>query len=229
MGLDNELIKSPLASTINNNSNQTFSLKLVVDGKSVYAKCSAGDARLKRPSSPLTQALVPVFFSQFGVTQSTHIKLSPGQAVPLHHRFSCFSYSSAASALVSQYVRQKDKLIILCWCTFLRSPASRHPPETRCLPSSDYSHSFPPVIHPFAASCSPSLWMLLSFLAALRFSASFQAGFKQLCETSKFPLLCGLFRKADNDIPNPADLQQIPLAIPHLWLCRFNQQLPLFS
>lgn len=38
MGLDNELIKSPLASTINNNPHQTFSLKLAVDGKSVYAK-----------------------------------------------------------------------------------------------------------------------------------------------------------------------------------------------
>lgn len=142
------------------------------------------------------------------------MELSSGQAVPLHHRFSCFSYSSAANALVSQYVRQKDKLLILCWCTFPRSPASRHPPETRCLPSSDCSHSFPPVSHPFAAACSPALWMLLSFLAALRSSASFQAGFKQLCETSKFPSLCGLFRKADNDIPNPADLQQIPLTLP---------------
>ncbi|CAG13627.1 unnamed protein product, partial [Tetraodon nigroviridis] len=37
------------------------------------------------------------------------------------------------------------------------------------------------------------------------------AGFKQLCETSKFPSLCGLFRKADNDIASPADLQQIAL------------------
>lgn len=116
---------------------------------------------------------------------------------------------------------QKDKLLMLCRCT---SPASRHPPETRCLQSSDYSPpSLPPVINPFAVSCFPALWMLLSFLAALRFSASFQAGFKQLCETSKFPSLCGLFRKADNDIPNPADLQRIsptlhsnpsPLAVP---------------
>lgn len=108
-------------------------------------------------------------------------------------------------------------------------------PKPRCLPSSDYSHSFSPVINPSTASCFPALWMLLSFLAASRFSASFQAGFKQLCETSKFLSLCGLFGKADNDIASPADLQQIALlhqpstVILHLWLCRGNQQLPLFS
>lgn len=145
------------------------------------------------------------------------------------------SYSSVRNALVRRYAQPKDKLLILCWCTFLRMPASRHPPETRRLPSSDYSHSLPAAINPFTASCFPALWMLLSFLAASRFSASFQAGFKQLCATSKFPSLCGLFRKADNDIPKPADLQRIALfhqpstVILHLWLCRFNQPLPLFS
>lgn len=163
------------------------------------------------------------------------MELSSGQAEPLQQRFSGCSYSSAADALVRQNARQKGQLLILCWCTFLRLPASRHPPKPRCLPSSDYSHSFSPVINPSAASCFPALWMLLSFLAASRFSASFQAGFKQLCETSKFLSLCGLFRKADNDIASPADLQQIAFllqpstVILHLWLCRANQRLPLFS
>lgn len=163
------------------------------------------------------------------------IELSSGQDEPLQHRFSCCSYSSAANALVRQNAQQKGKLFILRWCTFLRLPASRHPPKTRRLPCSDDSHSFPPVINPSTASCFPAFWMLLSFLAALRLSVSFQAGFKQLCETSKFPSLCGLFRKADNDIPSPADLQQIALfhqlstVILNLWLCRSNQWLPLFS
>lgn len=55
------------------------------------------------------------------------------------------------------------------------------------------------------------LWIFLSLFCASRFSASFQAGFKQLCETSKCPSLCRLFRKDDNDKPNPADLQLIAL------------------
>lgn len=105
--------------------------------------------------------------------------------------------------------------------------------------------SFPPVINPSASSC-PSARSLsvffLSLLPASRFSASFQAGFKQLCGTSKCPSLCRLFRKADNDKPNPADLQLIALfrqpstvilrpqtpPLPHLWLRRFDRRLPMF-
>lgn len=95
---------------------------------------------------------------------------------------------------------------------FLDSPASCHPPETRCLFSSDCSHSLPPIISPSFRPAPPlSLCTFLSLLSASWFSASFQAGFKQLCETSKCPSLFRLFRKADNDIPNPADLQLIAL------------------
>lgn len=129
---------------------------------------------------------------------------------------------------------------------FLRSPASRHPPETRCLLSSDYSHLLPPIINPSfrpAPSLSLSLCIFPSLPSASRFSASFQAGFKQLCETSKCPSLCRLFRKADNDKPNPADLQLIalfhqpstiilcPQTLPllHLWLRCFDHRLPIFS
>ena len=98
---------------------------------------------------------------------------------------------------------------------FLRSPVSCHPPETSCLLTSDYSHSLPPIINPSLRPLFPPpslsfpLSIFLSLLCASRFSASFQAGFKQLCETSKCPSLWRLFRKADNDIPNPADLQLI--------------------
>lgn len=95
---------------------------------------------------------------------------------------------------------------------FLYSPASCHPPETRCLLSSDCSHSLPPIISPSFRPAPPlSPCIFLSLLSASRFSASFQAGFKQLYGTSKCPSLFRLFRKADNDIPNPADLQLIAL------------------
>lgn len=104
--------------------------------------------------------------------------------------------------------------------------------------------SLPSIINPSFHPAPPlSLCIFLSFLSASRFSASIQAGFKQLCGTSKCPSLCGLFRKADNDIPNPADLQLITLfhkpftvilcpqtpPLLHLWLCRFNRQVPIFS
>lgn len=130
---------------------------------------------------------------------------------------------------------------------FLRLPVSCHPPETSLL-TSDYSHSLPPCFthhqSSFPPSCPSSLSfshsISLSLLCTSRFSASFQAGFKQLCETSKCPSLCGLFRKDDNDIPNPADLQLIaPLRHPstiilrrqtpllfHLWLHRLDLQVP---
>lgn len=90
---------------------------------------------------------------------------------------------------------------------------------------------------------SLSLCAFLSLLCASRFSASFQAGFKQLCETSKCPSLCRLFRKADNDIPNPADLQLIalfhkpstiilrpqPPPLLHLRLRCLDRRVPIFS
>lgn len=66
-----------------------------------------------------------------------------------------------------------------------------------------------PSLHPYSTSRLPPLYFPLSLLLASRFSASFQAGFKQLCGASKCPSLCGLFRKADNDKPNPADLPPI--------------------
>lgn len=87
------------------------------------------------------------------------------------------------------------------------------------------------------------LWIFLSLFCASRFSASFQAGFKQLCETSKCPSLCRLFRKDDNDKPNPADLQLLALfhhpstvilsAPPisqlfHLWLRCLDLQVSIF-
>lgn len=64
---------------------------------------------------------------------------------------------------------------------------------------------------PLSCPCSFFLSTFLSLFPASRFSASFQAGFRQLCGTSKSPSFCGLFRKDDNDIPNPADLQLISL------------------
>lgn len=129
---------------------------------------------------------------------------------------------------------------------FLSLPASCHPPETRCLLSSDYALFLPPIINPSFRPAPPrslSLCIFPSLLSASRFSASFQPGFKQLCETSKCPSLCRLFRKADNDKPNPADLQLIALfhqpspvilcprtpPLPHLWLRRLSHRLPIFS
>ena len=113
--------------------------------------------------------------------------------------------------------QKKALLLILCWRTrsfpplacLLSSPWNKLPPYfwLLSLPSSHHqsfpSSSLPPPSLSFPLIRFPSL------LCASRFSASFQAGFKQLCETSKCPSLWRLFRKADNDIPNPADLQLI--------------------
>lgn len=64
--------------------------------------------------------------------------------------------ASAANALVRPNAWQKGKILILRWCTFLRLLASRHPPKTGHLPSSEDSPSFPPAINPSAASCLPA-------------------------------------------------------------------------
>lgn len=109
------------------------------------------------------------------------------------------------------------------------------------LPSSMFHQSS---ILPFVLPLqSLFLWIFLSLFCASRFSASFQAGFKQLCETSKCPSLCRLFRKDDNDKPNPADLQLIALfhhpstvilrpppisQLFHLWLRCLDLQVSIF-
>lgn len=146
-------------------------------------------------------------------TKSTRIQLRSGQG-----------YTAASPLLMlpllicwEHITHTYDKKTNCSYCAgalraFLHSPASCHPPETRCLLSSDCSHSLPPIISPSFRPGPPlSPCIFLSLLSASRFAASFQAGFKQLYGTSKCPSLFRLFRKADNDIPNPADLQLIAL------------------
>lgn len=142
------------------------------------------------------------------------------------------------------HASKKTLLLILCWSF----------PSLACLLSSSWNKlplyfwllSFPSsMFHP--SSILPFVLHLslyiLSVLCASRFSASFQAGFKQLCETSKCPSLCRLFGKADNDIPNPADHQLIalfhhpssiilcpqPSPLLHLWQCCLDHWVPIFA
>lgn len=174
----------------------------------------------------VTQAPVTAFGAGIGVAQSTHVELSSGQAVPLHHRFSCFSSPSAANALVRRYVGQKDKLLMLCWCT---SPASRHPPETRCLQSSDYSPPSSILLQRPASrlsGCSCLFWLpcgsLRLFRQDLNSSVKLQSSHHSVGCLERLTMTYQTLQTFNG-------FHQPSTAILHLWLCRFDQRLPLFS
>lgn len=128
---------------------------------------------------------------------------------------------------------------------FLRSPASRHPPETRCLLSSDYSHLLPLIINPsFRPAPSLSLSVYSRPLHLPRSSLRlFRQDLSSSVKLQSAHHSAGCLEKADNDKPNPADLQLIALfhqpstiilcpqtpPLLHLWLRHFDHRLPIFS
>lgn len=130
---------------------------------------------------------------------------------------------------------------------FLSLPASCHPPETRCLLSSDYSLFLPP-IKTLVPSCPTTLSLSLSVYSclfslprgSLRLfrqdlsssvelqSAHHSAGCLERLTMTNQTLQTFNWSLYPTNFPRVIQCPQTP-PLPHLWLRRFNRRLPIFS
>lgn len=139
------------------------------------------------------------------------------RAVRLRHCFSCCSYSSrTAGNILLIKIKNKKILLILCWCTkslpppacLLSSSRNKLPPLLLITLAPFLPSSILPSVLPLHTHSSLSVYSCL--LSVPRGSLRlFRQDLSSSVKLQSAHRSAGCLEKADNDIPNPADLQLI--------------------